>query len=266
MRTLTPALLLVLAACASAPRTSLSPVEPVRFVEAELLVRPAAHGLERPDFVPIEVSEGAQARSVSVRARFLALDAALSDALLGEETPSLIAMVLTREHSERLIEDLRRERPGLDFANETQLVLPEQQEGHVTVCAQRAFVSGYTIRSSGRSALADPEVGVATQGSQLIATGRLDESGEHVELDLRLDVCELAESFDELEVALAGGSMRIQQPRGLLRSLSTSVRLGRDEVLWIGGAQSPSRPGANGLFALVEAGAQSAPAPTVQAP
>lgn len=262
-----PFVLLPLCACASAPKAALTPIEPLRFADAELLVRPAALGLERPHFLPRTAAEEAQeTRLVSIRTRFLALDEGLARQVVGGESASLVAMVLSRGDSERLVEDLRRSRPGLEFVNETQLVQPEEQEGHISVCAQRAFVSGYTIRSSGRSSLADPEVSVATQGSQLLATGRLDESGEHVDLELRLDVCQLDASFDELEVVHAGGSMTIQEPRGLLRSLSTRVALGPDEVLWIGGSQpSTGAPGPS-LFALVEAGAQAAPAPTISSP
>lgn len=266
-RTTLLALPLVLAACASAPTTSIAPVEPLRFVESELLVRPAVRGLERPEFVPILAEDAAaQPRRVSIRARFLELDAGLAERILGTQEVALVSIVVPREQSERLLFDLEREQPGIDLVSRTELVLHERQEGYISVTDRRAFVSGFTLRSSGQAALADPQVDVAIQGNQLVATGTLDESGAHVTLDLRLDVCRLDEDFAELELALAGADVTIQEPRGLLQSLSMTVSLGRDEALWIGGV-SPANHGSHGtLFVLIEAEEFTDPVRTDPAP
>lgn len=266
-RTALSALPLLLAACASAPTTSIASVEPLRFVESALFVRRAARGLERSDFVPIlEEDAAANPRRVSIRARFLALDPGLAEQMLGAQAAALVSIVVPREQSERLLADLERAQPGIDLVGRTELVLHERQEGCISVTDRRAFVSGFTLRSSGHAALADPQVDVAMQGNQLVATGTLDESGAHVTLDLRLDVCRLDEEFAELELALAGADVTIQEPRGLLQSLSTTVSLGRDEALLIGGVSPAIQSSQGTLFVLVEAEEFADPVRTDPAP
>jgi hypothetical protein len=254
VRTALLALSVVLSGCTSAPTAAIAPLEPLRQLEAELLVRPAERGLERPSFDPLSEAELADAEHVvSIRARFLAVDLDLAERALGMGDATLIAIVVTRERGERLLEELCSAPQGSELVNESKLELPAGQEGYVSVTRQRAFVSGFVLHTDGREALADPEVAVATQGAQLVATGTLGASAEHVTLDLRLDDCRLDDDFDELDVALAGVSVSIQQPRGLIRSLSTRVELARDEALLIGGSSLANPGDPRGLLVLVEA-------------
>jgi hypothetical protein len=260
-RTTLLALPLVLSACASAPTASIAPLEPLRQLEAELLVRPAERGLERPRFVPRSEDEIARAEHVvAIRTRFLAVDPDLAGHVLGARDAVLIAIVVTRERGEQLLEQLGREPQGFEVLGSTDLVLQLGQEGHACVTHQRTFVSGFVLHSDGREAYADPEVAVATQGTQLVVTGTLGASAEHVTLDLRLDDCRLDEAFDELDVSLAGVDVSIQEPRGLIRSLSTRVELARDEALLIGGSSLANPGDPRALFVLVDAEALPASA------
>lgn len=252
VRTSAMALPLVLAACASAPTASIEPIEPLRSVEAELLVRPAVRGLEREPFEPW-ADDVESARRVAVRASFLALDRRVAERHLGAGALGLIAYVVPRERAARLLEELQSEPAGFRLENCTSVEMHEGQAVPISVLERRAFVSGFTLRSDGTHGMADPRVDVAMEGSQLVVAGVRDEAGEQVALDVRLDGCRLADAFDETVFDLGGARVTVQEPRGLLRSLTTHVQLARDEALLVGGASLSDDGAGVATIVLVEA-------------
>ena len=242
---------LVLAACAAAPKAAVAPLEPLRHVPAELVLRPTERGLEPVRFEALTEEQIASSpRTLSIRVRFLDVDARAAERRLGAPSATLLSMVIAREAVGGLLADLRREGDAVPL-NDSGLLLHEQQEGYVSVTDQRAYVSSFAIRSNGKEALADPQVEVVTQGAQVIATGKIE--GERVTLDLRLEDCRFDPEFAERDLPLAGGHVTLQEPRGLSRSLTTRVTLARDELLIVGGASFSGRTPGRALFALVEA-------------
>jgi len=228
-----------------------APLEPLRHVPAELVLRPTERGLEPARFEALSEEQVALSpRTVSIRVRFVECDARAAGERLGAPSATLLSMVIAREQMAGLLADLRRE-GAAECTNDSSLVLHQDQEGYVSVTDQRAYVSSFAIRSNGKEALADPQVEVVTQGAQVIATGKIE--GERVTLDLRLEDCRFDPEFAERDLPLAGGHVTLQEPRGLSRSLTTRVTLARDELLIVGGASFSGRTPGRALFALVEA-------------
>jgi hypothetical protein len=242
-----------LAACAAAPRAALAPLEPLRHVEAELVVHPAQRGLEQPRFEALSADAAAlPERCVSIRVRFVELDARAAEERLGAQATTLVSMVVSGERAEGLLDELRREGRA-ELVSDTLLALHEDQEGHVGSTSQRAFVSSVSIRTNGAQAAADPEVDVATEGVQLFAAGAPDPGSGRIALALRLEDCRFDSEAAERLVPLAGGHVTLQEPRGLARSLTTRLDLARGEALILGGATLAGASSGRSLFAVVEA-------------
>ncbi|HVS18621.1 MAG TPA: hypothetical protein VMT18_08490 [Planctomycetota bacterium] len=251
---LTLTLTLALGACTAAPRAALAPLETLRPVEAELVVRPTERGLERPRWDPwTEEQIASSPGRVSIRVRFAELDAEAARELLGDQSATLVSLIVSREESERLFENRADPRPEREYFNDSSLVLHEEQRGYVSVTDQRAYVSGFAIRSNGNVAAADPRVEVVSEGVQLMVVGSADRSDGRVTLELGLEECSFDREFTQRDFAVAGGRVTTQEPRGLSRSLATRVTLARDEALILGGTTLVGHTPGRALFALVEA-------------
>lgn len=229
--------ILALSACAS-PR-EVSPLIAGEFLNIRMALESGT-----TDLAPPAWGQGDEEAlpTLNVQMSLLAVEPSLAERVLGERATGLVSLLARREQVEAALAELRAagELSDAELQNVT-LTLRDGQTGNAMVVQQEAYIQSFELVVSPESAIADPQVGVLNDGLLLVVTARADEGSDKTALDFALTLAEYERPFKVREIELVGAAapVQIQVPEGLVRRLNTSVDLGPEEVLVIGGSSLP---------------------------
>lgn len=131
------------------------------------------------------------------------------------------------------------------------LTLLDGGRGYIEVVDQRAYVAAFEITGAVDAMIGDPVIQLLSEGIRVEAQTSVIGAGSAVRLEFKLRACDLVDSMRETTARLPGTStsVTLQQPLCFTQTVSTSVELGPEEALVIGGL--PRKNPGRELVALV---------------
>lgn len=235
--------LLAFTSCAAIARAPYAPLATERAIavrfHAELAPGPARttepsnSGPSVVDRAPL-AEEPAAAPEITMRCRFLRLDARAETELLGARRPD--GRVLVRAAFDAAVERCRVE-GECELITRPTLRVGNGQRGWIAVTSQTAFVRSFGLEAAGDALLGDPEVATTEEGLRLSALPRLANGGGAVELALELHASQLAGPIRDLTARLPGTTTDVvlQVPIAFEQALDASATLAPGEVLVLRG-------------------------------
>jgi len=252
----TPAVLtaLALASCASAPeRPGLPGLVhqgnfPVEYRAQLRSVNPLDGLLDQGPFIQGDGDE----EIVEVACTIVSLDREAAEELTGWAIDRPHAWSTTRKAAYEFTEAAQDAR-GAEVVSEQLLALYDGQTGYVTVLNQIAYIEGFDVEYGEHQTIADPSIGVATDGVVLTLRTELLPEMEKTALDVSLQIADLERPIHVVEAQLPGmlTPVSIQQPVCSSQTMNAAVEIGPEECLVLV-AHHPKSPGSF-LFAFLTA-------------
>lgn len=170
--------------------------------------------------------------AIHLRVRTVAMSLKTARRLIGW-TPRAGRAWSTRRADARRFLERCSELDGVRVTTSPELMMFEGQEASISVTNQTAYVKGYRVQFDGTTALADPVVDVFTDGILLMASGRVEEAQNTVELDLDVMLSDLRRPIPEYEASLMTHTspVTIQQPVASSQRLQARIGIPADQTL-----------------------------------